>query len=44
MEIACVNKDFKMISLLQDYGCRLDKLINLRDNNDNNPEKLKVPS
>lgn len=41
MEIACVNKDFKMISLLQDYGCRLDKLINLRDNQNNNPGKLK---
>ena len=41
MEIACVNKDFKMIALLQDYGCRLDKLINLRDNQNNNPGKLK---
>ena len=41
MEIACVNKDFKMIALLQDYGCRLDKLINLRDNHNNQPGKLK---
>jgi len=41
MEIACVNKDFKMIALLQDYGCRLDKLINLRDNQNNTPGKLK---
>ena len=41
IEIACINHDFKMISVLQDYGCKLDKFINLRKDSNNNPKLLK---
>lgn len=40
IEISCINKDFKMISLLQDYGCKLEKLITIRDQN-SDPSILK---
>jgi len=41
IEIACINHDFTMISVLQDYGCKIDKFINLRKDSNNNPKLLK---
>jgi ankyrin repeat protein len=41
IEIACVNRDFKMIALLQEYGCKLEKLIALREDINGDPSSLK---